>query len=76
MLDLDETIENEISRAVSFIREALDQEPSYIEMDSGEEETEPLLLDKNLDDLSFHIIKEELGSFFCLFQFIVFCHRS
>jgi hypothetical protein len=58
MLDLDETIENEISRAVSFIREALDQEPSYIEMDSGEEETEPLLLDKSLDELSFHIIEE------------------
>ncbi|UCB53230.1 MAG: DNA double-strand break repair nuclease NurA [Candidatus Zixiibacteriota bacterium] len=59
MLDIDETIENEISRAVSFIQKALDQEPSYIEMDSGEEETEPLLLDKNLSELSFHIIKEE-----------------
>ncbi|MGB3092818.1 MAG: DNA double-strand break repair nuclease NurA [Candidatus Zixiibacteriota bacterium] len=58
MLDIDETIENEIGRAVSFIQEALDQEPSYIEMDSGEEETEPLLLDKNLNELSFHIIED------------------
>jgi len=58
MLDLDESIENEISRAVSFIQEALDQEPSYIEMDSGEEETEPLLLDKSLNELSFHVIQE------------------
>jgi hypothetical protein len=58
MLDLDENIENEISRAVSFIQEALDQEPSYIEMDSGEEETEPLLLDKSLNELSFHTIEE------------------
>ena len=59
MLDIDETIENEISRAVSFIQEALDSEPSYIEVEAGEEEKEPLLLDKDLDELSFHIIKEE-----------------
>ena len=59
MLDIDETIENEINQAVSFIQEALDSEPSYIEVESGEEEKEPLLLDKDLDELSFHIIKEE-----------------
>ena len=59
MLDIDETIESEINEAVSFIQEALDSEPSYIEVESGEEEKEPLLLDKDLDELSFHIIKEE-----------------
>lgn len=59
MLDVDETIDNEVERAVGFIQEALQQEPSYIEMDSGEEEVEPLLLDKNLNELSFHIAGEE-----------------
>jgi hypothetical protein len=59
MLDIDESIENEIGRAVIFIREALQQEPSYVEVDSDEEEQESLLLDKDLDSLSFHIIKEE-----------------
>ena len=59
MLDIDETIEAEINRAVSFIQEALDSEPSYIEVETGEEEKEPLLLDKDLNELSFHIIKEE-----------------
>lgn len=58
MLDIDENIEAEIGHAVSFIREALEQEPSYIEMESGEEETEPLFLDKDLDQLSFHAIQE------------------
>lgn len=59
MLDINENIDNEINQAVSFIQEALDQKPSYIEVDSSEEEKEPLHLDKNLDELSFHIIKEE-----------------
>ncbi|MGB8657296.1 MAG: DNA double-strand break repair nuclease NurA [Candidatus Zixiibacteriota bacterium] len=59
MLDIDETIENEINRAVGFIQEALDQEPSYLEVESGDDEKEPLLLDKNLDELSFQTIKEE-----------------
>jgi hypothetical protein len=58
MLDIDEAIENDINKALSFIQGALDSEPSYIQVDSGEEEKEPLLLDKNLDELSFHIIKE------------------
>ena len=59
MLDVDETVENEINQAVSFIQEALDSEPSYIQVESDEEEKEPLLLDKDLDELSFHIIKEQ-----------------
>lgn len=59
MLDINENIENEINQAVSFIQEALDQKPSYIDVESGEEEKEPLHLDKNLDELSFHIIKED-----------------
>jgi hypothetical protein len=59
MLDIDETIEDEINEAVRFIQEALDSEPSYVEVESDEEEKEPLLLDKDLDELSFNIIKEE-----------------
>ena len=59
MLDINENIEQEINRAISFIQEALDQEPSYIEVEADEEEKDPLQLDKNLDELSFHIIKEE-----------------
>jgi hypothetical protein len=59
MLDIDETIDNQVNKAVSFIQEALKSEPSYIEVESVDEETEPLLLDKNLDELSFHVIAEK-----------------
>ena len=59
MLDINENIESEINRAVSFIQEALDQEPSYIEIESGDEEKEPLMLDKNLNELSFSLIQEQ-----------------
>jgi hypothetical protein len=58
MLDINENIDNQISLAVNFIQDALNQEPSYIEVDSGEEEKEPLLLDKNLNQLSFRKIQE------------------
>ncbi len=58
MLDINENIDNGISLAVSFIRDALNQEPSYIEVDSGGEEREPLLLDKDLNGLSFTRIQE------------------
>jgi len=59
MLDIDETIDNQVNEAVSFIQEALKSEPSYIEVESGDEETEPLLLNKDLDELSFHTIAEK-----------------
>jgi len=58
MLDITENIDKEINLAVNFIKDALSQEPSYIEVDSGEEEKEPLLLDKNLNELSFRKIQE------------------
>ncbi len=58
MLDINENIDNGISLAVNFIKDALNQEPSYIEVDSGEEEKEPLLLDKDLNGLSFGRIQE------------------
>jgi hypothetical protein len=58
MLDINENIDKGISLAVNFIKDALNQEPSYIEVDSGEEEKEPLLLDKDLNGLSFKKIKE------------------
>jgi hypothetical protein len=59
MLDIDESIDNEIHHAVSFIQEALEQEPSYVEVESTDEEAESLLLDKDLDELSFHLIREK-----------------
>jgi hypothetical protein len=59
MLDVNENIESEINQAVVFIQEALDQEPSYIEIESGDEEKEPLLLDKDLNELSFNLIQEQ-----------------
>jgi hypothetical protein len=58
MLDLNENIDQEINLAINFIQDALNQKPSYIEVDSGEEEKEPLLLDKNLNELSFKRIQE------------------
>jgi hypothetical protein len=58
MLDLNESIDREINLAVNFIQDALNQEPSYIEVDSGDEEKDPLLLDKNLNELSFRKIQE------------------
>ncbi len=58
MLDINENIDEGISMAVNFIRDALSQEPSYIEVDSGEEEKEALLLDKDLNQLSFKRIQD------------------
>jgi hypothetical protein len=58
MLDINENIDNGISLAVDFIKDALSQEPSYIQVDSGEEEKDPLLLDKDLNRLSFTRIQE------------------
>jgi len=56
MLGLNEIIEKEVTEAISFIKEALKEKPEHIEIDSGEEEKELLLLDKNLDQLSFENI--------------------
>jgi len=58
MLDINENIDKELNLAVNFIQDALNQEPSYVEVDSGEEEKESLLLDKNLNELSFKRIQE------------------
>ncbi len=58
MLGLNEIIEKEVTKAISFIQEALKEKPEYIEIERGEEEKELLLLDKNLDQLSFDKIPE------------------
>jgi hypothetical protein len=58
MLGLTENIDKEVTEAVSFIKEALKEEPDYIELEPGEEEKELLLLDKDLDNLSFEKIPE------------------
>lgn len=58
MLGLTEIIEKEVTEAISFIKEALKEKPEHIEIEPGKEEKELLLLDKNLDQLSFNIIPE------------------
>jgi hypothetical protein len=58
MLGLNEIIEKEVTEAISFLQEALKEKPKYIEIEPGEEEKELLLLDKDLDQLSFNIIPE------------------
>ncbi|MDP2960213.1 MAG: DNA double-strand break repair nuclease NurA, partial [candidate division Zixibacteria bacterium] len=58
MLGLTENIEKQVTEAISFIKEALKEEPERIEIEPGEEEKELLLLDKNLDQLSFEKIPE------------------
>ncbi|MDH4222847.1 MAG: DNA double-strand break repair nuclease NurA [candidate division Zixibacteria bacterium] len=58
MLGLTEDIEEKVSEAVYFIREALREKPESIEVEPGDEEKELLLLDKDLNQLSFIPIPE------------------
>jgi hypothetical protein len=59
MLGLTENIDKEVTEAISFIKEALKEEPDYFEVEPGEEEKELLLLDKDLEKLSFEKIPEK-----------------
>ena len=58
MLDFDQKLDEKIDWACNFIRESLEESPSYVEVDSGEEEKEPLVLDKDLNQFSFKEICE------------------
>lgn len=58
MLDFDQKLDEKIDWACDFIKEALGESPSYVEIDSEEEEKEPLVLDKDLDQFSFKEIYE------------------
>jgi len=58
MLGLTEIIDKEVAEAIYFIQEALKEKPDYIEIEPGEEGKELLLLDTDLDQLSFKKIPE------------------
>jgi hypothetical protein len=58
MLGLTDNIDKEVAEAVSFIKEALKEEPDHIEIEPGSEEKELLVLDKDLNQFSFEKIPE------------------
>lgn len=58
MLDLKQNLDSELDQITSFIREALNQAPTYLEIDSESEEKETLVLERNLDQLTFQNIPE------------------
>lgn len=53
MITINEKIEKELRESADFIKQALNEGASYIEVDSGEEENEPIQIDKNLEESSF-----------------------
>jgi len=58
MLGLNEIIDKEVAEAIYFIQEALKEKPDHIEIEQGEEEKGLLLLDKDLNQLSYIKIPE------------------
>lgn len=58
MLDLRQNLDFELNQITSFIREALNQAPTFLEIDSESEEKETLILERNLDQLTFANIPE------------------
>ncbi len=57
MLIVNERIEKELRESARFIKEALGESSSYIEVDSGEEQGEPIQIDKNIEESSFTRLK-------------------
>lgn len=53
MIEFDKKFDERISSACDFIKEALSEAPSYVEIELDKEEQELLILDKNLDEFSF-----------------------
>jgi len=58
VIEFDQRFEQQVSFACDFIKEALGEAPSYVEIEADREDKESLLLDKNLDEFSFKKIKE------------------
>ncbi len=58
MIEFDKKFDERISSACDFIKEALNEAPSTLEIEPGKEEQEPLVLDKSLDEFSFKEIKD------------------
>lgn len=57
MIEFDQKFDERISSACDFIKEALSEAPSYVEIEPDKEEQELLVLDKSLDEFSFKEIK-------------------
>ncbi len=53
MLTINEKIERELRESAIFIKQALNESASYIEVDSGEDESEPIQIDKDIEESSF-----------------------
>ncbi len=58
MIELDEKIETQLESVVNFIGEVLIEEPSFLEIQSGEEQKEYLSVVKDLTGFSFSKIPE------------------
>ena len=58
MLDLKQNFNQELDQISRFIKEALDQVPSHLEIDSESDEEETLVLERELDQLEFLPIQE------------------
>ena len=62
MLDLKQNLDNQLDFITGFIREALNQTPTFLEIDTESEEKETLVLERNLDQLVFeHIPKVDFS---------------
>lgn len=58
MIEYDKHLETQLKNVISFIKEALDETPAYIEIESEDEEGEPLKIDKNITEESFKSFTE------------------
>jgi hypothetical protein len=58
MLDLKQDFQQEIDRITGFVKQALLEAPSHLEIDSESEGEETLILERNLDQLKFENIPE------------------
>jgi hypothetical protein len=58
VFEFDLKFEEKVALACDFIKEALGEAPSYVEIESDREEAELLLLDKRLDQFSFKEISD------------------
>jgi len=57
MLTINEKVETELRESARFIKEALGESSSYIEVDSGEDQSEPIQIDKDIKESSFIPLK-------------------
>ncbi len=53
MLEYEKKIDNELRKTARFILDTLTEKPAYIEIDSMQDEEEPLKIEKTIDESSF-----------------------